>query len=352
MNKPGSYLLTIFGVVVLCGCYNLRPSSGGGQARFAPPRQINPADVALPAGYRIAPVATGLTFPTGVVLDDDGRVYVVESGYSYGEVWTTPRLLRIEPGGATTVIASGTRNGPWTGVTFQQGKFFIAEGGELEGGRILRISLDGAITALVTNLPSFGDHHSDGPVIGPDGWLYFGQGTASNAGVVGEDNAQFGWLKRFPAFHDIPGQDIVLSGQNFRSANPLDARDRNGVVTGAFLPFGTASTPGEVIHGSLPCSGAIMRMRTEGGPLELVAWGFRNPFGLAFSPSGQLFVSENGFDERGSRPVWGAPDVLWRVKPGIWYGWPDYSAGMPLNQHRFKSDGKPQPQMLLAAHPN
>ena len=37
---------------------------------------------------------------------------------------------------------------------------------------------------LVSNLPSFGDHHTDGPVIGPDGWLYFGQGTASNAGIV------------------------------------------------------------------------------------------------------------------------------------------------------------------------
>jgi glucose/arabinose dehydrogenase len=44
---------------------------------------------------------------------------------------------------------------------------------------------------------------------------------------------------------------------------------------------------------------------------EVVAWGFlRNPFGLAFAPDGSLYVSENAFDDRGSRPVWGTADVL------------------------------------------
>ncbi|HWI55834.1 MAG TPA: hypothetical protein VNZ22_01310, partial [Bacillota bacterium] len=51
-------------------------------------------------------------------------------------------------------------------------------------------------------------------------------------------------------------------------------------------------------------------------------------------------------------PVWGAPDVLWAIQPGTWYGWPDFSAGMPLNLHRFKPPFKVQPQFLLATHPN
>ncbi|HET6527998.1 MAG TPA: hypothetical protein VFG39_04535 [Balneolaceae bacterium] len=42
-----------------------------------------------------------------------------------------------------------------------------------------------------------------------------------------------------------------------------------------------------------------MRIPIEDGPVELVAWGFRNPHGLAFSPDGILYVTENGYDVRG-----------------------------------------------------
>jgi glucose/arabinose dehydrogenase len=188
-------------------------------------------------------------------------------------------------------------------------------------------------------------------VIGPDGWLYFGQGTASNSGIIGEDNAKFGWLKRRPDFHDIPGQDITLSGQNFTTRNPLKEGGAK-VKTGAFLPFGTPSRPNQVIKGRVPCSGAVMRIKPEGGNVELVAWGFRNPFGLAFHPDGKLYVTDNSYDDRGSRPVWGTPDVLWRVDKGIWYGWPDYAAGLPLNTKQFKAPFQDQPQFVLASHPN
>ncbi|HET8644063.1 MAG TPA: glucose dehydrogenase, partial [Vicinamibacteria bacterium] len=218
------------------GCYRMRPSSGGGQASFAGPRPVRAADVAVPAGYAIEAVATGLTFPTGVAFDEQGRVHVVEAGYSYGEKWTTPRLLRIPAAGEPVVVASGTRNGPWTGVVFHDGAFFVAEGGQMEGGRILRIAADGAAEPIVSGLPSLGDHHTNGPAAGPDGWIYFGQGTATNSGVVGEDNFQFGWLSRHPDFHDTPCQDVTLAGANFESANPLTADADDRARTGAFLP--------------------------------------------------------------------------------------------------------------------
>src|SRR3954468_14429528 len=154
---------------VLSACYVMRPTEGGGQVRAGAAtgaRIADPADVLVPEGYRLEKLAEGLTFPTGVTFDDGGRPYVVESGYSYGEVFTTPRLLRIETDGRKTLIASGTDNGPWTGVTFHRGVFYVAEGGELHGGRILRITPSGEMTALVQGLPSFGDHHTDGPAIG------------------------------------------------------------------------------------------------------------------------------------------------------------------------------------------
>jgi glucose/arabinose dehydrogenase len=109
-----------------------------------------------------------------------------------------------------------------------------------------------------------------------------------------------------------------------------------------------------VIPGRLPCNGAIHRVPAAGGKLELVAWGFRNPFGLTFAPDGTLYCSENQYDERGSRPVYGAGDLLWKVQPGIWYGFPDYWGNIPITHCRFaeKRKEQPVPQFLLARHPN
>ena len=361
MRTPTPALLAapaVAGALLLGGCYGMRPSSGGGQTEFLresddfdAPRTVDAADVALPPGYRIEAVATGLTFPTGVTFDDEGRPHVTESGYSYGEVFLTPRLLRVEADGSTTVVAEGGRNGPWNGVAFADGAFFVAEGGQLEGGRILRVTPDGRTTALVEGLPSRGDHHTNGPAVGPDGWIYFGQGTATNSGVVGPDNAAFGWLHRFPDFHDVPCETVTLTGRTFASENPLTPDEGDEAVTGAYAAFGTDA--GRTVEGAVPCSGAVLRVRPDGSGLEWVAWGFRNPFGLAFAPDGRLFVAENGYDDRGSRPAWGTGDYLWSVEPGAWYGWPDHAGSLVFDGARFDPPGHaPPPAPLLAEVPN
>lgn len=331
------------------GCYRVRSSAGGGQTEVAAQRQADARDVAVPEGYRIEVVATGLTFPTGVTFDAANVPHVVEAGYSDGEVWTTPRLLRIEDGAAKEV-ASGGNNGPWTGAVFADGVFYVAEGGEMSGGRILKITPAGALDVLVPNLPTMGDHHTNGPALGPDDALYIGLGTATNSGVVGPDNAQFGWLTRKQDFHDIPCRDVKLTGRNFASEDALGKGGK--VTTGAFSAYGQPTTPGQIIHGRVPCSGAILRIALGGGAPELIAWGLRNPFGLAFAPSGKLYVTENGYDDRGSRPVWGTADVLWEITSGTWYGWPDFSAGKSLEAEDFQPPGKETPSPLLAEHPN
>ena len=358
-------LLGIAGLTFQTGCYGPAQSNGGGQIASAPLRYVNPHDIWLPPGYKIEAVMQGLTFPTGVTFDDRGRVYVVESGYSYGEVFTTPRLLRIISDGVVDVVAKGN-NGPWNGVAFHDGNFYVAEGGEKLGGRILQIASDGAVTPLVKDLPSYGDHLTNGPVIGPDGYIYFGQGTATNSGVVGTDDYRFGWLKRHPDFHDIPGQDIVLAGVNFETRDPLHRVKQtwyeryfptffpmgDTTVTGAYVPFGTRTRPGQAIKGQVPCTGAIMRVPLAGGPVELVAWGLRNPYGLAFTPDGRLFATDNQYDVRGSRPIFGTGDLLWGIQSGRWYGWPDYFAGEPVNDaNRFGAPGRPAPTLLLAKRP-
>lgn len=346
--KPAVFILILF----CSSCYRMKKSAGGGQINSVTARQVNVADIALPKGYKIEPVATGLTFPTAVTFDESGNTYVIEAGYSYGEVFQVPKLLRIGKDGSTTTVATGTNNGPWTGISFHNGSFYVAEGGVMEGGRILKISAEGNITSLLSNLPTVGDHHTNGPVI-KDGYIYFGLGTATNSGVVGPDNALYGWLLRKNTFHDIPCADITLTGRNYSSRNVLNKQKDEMTTTGAYSPFGTPTAANQIVNGTCPCTGSILRIPVAGGNPEVVAWGFRNPFGLALAPGGQLYITENAYDDRGSRPVWGAGDVLWEIKAGMWYGWPDFSAGKSIiNDEEFKSPGKDKVEALLAKYPN
>lgn len=285
-------------------------------AQPVPATEASAFDIDVPDGYRVELVADKLTHPTGIAFGDKGRVFVIES---------EARLLELTPQGPSE-LARGD-HAPWTGIAYRDGTLYIAEGGAHDGGRIVRFDLpDLRETVLVDNLPSLGEHHTSGPVVASDGWVYFGQGTATNAGIAGPDQ---------PA--DIPCRDVTLAGTNFDG-------------TGAFLPFGTPSERGQVIKGQLPCSGAIMRVKTTGGPVELVAWGFRNPGGLALD-NGALYATDNGYDTRGSRPVFGSADVLWKVEMSHWYGWPDYSEGRPLTASFYaEGDGKPR-GFVLADHP-
>lgn len=335
------------------GClFKASPSRGGGQLADGAandPRRARAADVAVPRGYRIEVVARNLTFPTGIAFGDGGKLYVVEAGYSYGEVITEARILEIDPrrGHAIRVVARGNHP-PWNGLAYHEGALFVAQGGAMgQTGRLVRVELDGRTRVLVDNLPT-GDHHTNGP-IAADGWIYFAQGTRTNSGVVGPDNYEFGWLKRAPKAHDVPCRDVTLAGTNFVSANPF-VKDGDQVTTGAYLPFGVPSKAGQVIAGAVPCSGAVMRVRPDGSGLELVAWGLRNPFGLARGDDG-IYITDNGYDVRGSRPVFGSGDFLWKLEPGSWYGWPDFVGGESLTHEAFaEADGEPK-GLVLAEHP-
>src|SRR3712207_204886 len=98
---------------------------------------------------------------------------------------------------------------------------------------------------------------------------------------------------------------------------------------------------------------SILRTPLTGGRLEWVAWGFRNPYGLAFGPDGCLYCTDNMYDERGCRPIYGAGDLLWRVQPGVWYGFPDYYGNIPVTHPRFAQKRRQTPPgFLLARHPN
>ncbi|MGE5509068.1 MAG: PQQ-dependent sugar dehydrogenase [Chitinophagales bacterium] len=296
------------------------------------------AALSVPPDYRAELLARGLAAPVQVVTDERGGVLVAEAGQD----GRTPRVVRVE-GGRVSEVAAGFR-APLGGVALRQGRLFV-----LHGGRLTVIEGGGSRRDLVTGLPSLGDHGTTAPVFGPDGWLYFGQGTVTNSGVAGPDNAE--WIARQPGLHDRPAKELVLVGHSFTSANLL-APDRQGIVkTGAFSPFGVPGYPGQVVRESARPSGALYRVRPDGSGLEVVAWGLRDPAGVAFDARGDLWTYNRSYQARGLRPVAGAPCELYKVRPGTWYGWPDYAAGEPLTLAKFKPKDGPAPQFLLREHP-
>jgi glucose/arabinose dehydrogenase len=120
------------------------------------------------------------------------------------------------------------------------------------------------------------------------------------------------------------------------------------VRTRAFQPFGGKKRS---VTGQVKANGTILRMNADGSGLEVYAWGLRNPYGVLWGPDGQLYVTDNAYDERGSRPIANARDNIYQVKQGGWYGWPDYSSGIPVTDPQFRSARGGKIKFLMKEHP-
>ena len=55
------------------GCFAVRSSKGGGQAKAIARERLDPEDIAVLDAYRVSLVARDLTFPTGITFDEGGR---------------------------------------------------------------------------------------------------------------------------------------------------------------------------------------------------------------------------------------------------------------------------------------
>jgi glucose/arabinose dehydrogenase len=288
-----------------------------------------------------------LDFPTSLAFDAEGVPWVAESGLPFAGAAPGGRVRRIGPDGWAEPLLGDLR-WPVNGLCFHDGGFLLAEGGY--PGRISRWVPGGGRETVLDGLPGLGNYHTNMAVVGPDGWLYFSQGALTNSGVIGLDAYELGWLRRLPHNHDVPGYDVVLSGLNLETENPLSSNGHQRIRTGAFSPFGVETQAGQRIAGRVPCTASVMRCRPDGSGLELVAWGLRNAYGLLFLPDGRLLATDQGADDRGSRPIGNAPDLLFEVRPGAWYGWPDFVGGVPVTDPRFRPERGPHPQPLLANH--
>ncbi len=303
-----------------------------------PPRKFNPAAVHLPQGYTIQVAITHLSTPTTAIFDGNDLL-VAESDFP-------ARILRIKEDGTVETVVSRGLQGPVAGLALRGGRLYISH-----KGKVSVAEADGSLRDLVADLPSEGEHQNNHIAFGPDGKLYVGQGTITNAGVVGLDDYALGWLDAYPDLWEVPCQNVPLLGQNYQTPNPWSQQPGTVVLTGGYRPFGVPTIIDEVVKGHIPCGGSILRFNPDGSNLELFASGLRNPVGVHFDRTGQLWVTSQGMEQRGSRLILNDPDYFVCVEQGAWYGWPDYVDGRPVTDEQFKVSGKPQPGFLWAAHP-
>jgi len=292
-------------------------------------------------------VVEGLSFPTSLCFDPEGNAYVAESGLAWDGAAKGGRVFRILSGGEKQLLADGFGN-PLNGLCWFEGALIVSEGGY--PGRISRLSVDGVRSTILDGLPGLGNYHTNMVAAGPDGKLYFSQGALTNLGVIGLDAYELGWLGRLPHNCDVPGYPITLRGQKFETIDPLSNEKGAKSFTGAFSDFGQSYPAETKLEASLPCSAAIMRCNPDGSGLELVAWGIRNAYGLGFLPDGRLIATDQGSDDRGSRPIGHVPELMFEVKQGAWYGWPDFIGGVPVTDARFVPTRGPKLDFILSNH--
>ena len=210
--------------------------------------------------------ASAFSGPVSMAFDSRGRLFV---GTYPGKILI---LLDTDGDGRLDQIKTFA-----TGLVQPLGLEFRANGdlyltsNPLGGaGRIIRLrdtngdDVADESTIIIDGLPSEGDHQTDRLKFGPDGLLYVGQGSSTDAGT--------------PA----PGR------------------------------------PAERLYNA-----SVLRIDVDNPSISVVATGLRNPFGMAFHPvNGQLFTTDGGSGELGQLPD-NAPleEINWIVQ-GSNYGFP------------------------------
>ena len=124
----------------------------------------------------------------------------------------------LDPDGRSRRLLAEGLGVPVNGLVFDDGWLSVGEGGQ--PGRISRLGLDRSVKVLVDELPGGGDHQTNMVAVGPDRRLCFSQGAMTNAGIVGLDALELGWLGRLPGGCDLPGYDLFLRGVNVQPPNP------------------------------------------------------------------------------------------------------------------------------------
>lgn len=313
---------------------------------------IDRKDVEYPTNFDLKTVVINLTAPTAFAFDADGTMVVADGG-SRGRV---ARLIGFRPEGTSfEVYPQGRKipflqqefkiHGPVGGMIIDQGEIYVSHRDEAGRGMISAFRYNGSRRTVVADLPAQGDHGVTDLAIAANGRLYFGVGSATNSGVVGNDNWM--WVKQNPKFCDVPWIDLKLLGYRFDVPN-LRAGLFGGediAVTAPFQSYGTSNQIRIRRAANEKPGAAIYSVNPGGGGLRVEAHGIRNPAGLAFNEYNNLYATNTGMELRGSRPVRDDPDAFLKITgAGTWYGWPDYRANLdPIADPKYQ----PPPREMI-----
>jgi len=324
----------------------------GGRAGTWSKRQAwrhDPSKVVVPKGYKVGLFKGGLDTVSAVTVDKDGNVWANISGSLFGGLddIDQPHVKVFDKNGK---LLKEIGKGVFKSVLHENyyceenGKTYVTEYGrglwEIDG-------VNGTPQIKLDTLP-IGDHQSGG-VTCRDGYIWYTQGAPSNQGFADPDN--HGWTDipdPYWAKHGEPGmpttprdppcRDIVLTGLNVLSSD--------GRLTGAYLPVGVPSKPGQVIKAQAPCGGGIHRMKYKDGKyehneVEIWGMGLRYPAGITWGRKGSrfekvLFITDNGMNDKGNRRVANGSEKLWAfTRKGQDAGFPDKEGANFVSNKRY-----------------
>jgi hypothetical protein len=257
-------------------------------------------------------------------INNDGTLAAPDVLYSLQEAYGT-RQPRLAVG--LTFDPASTPNNLVAWVTHDSFVFLDAPAWD---GRLTRLSGNNLqnVQDVLINLPrSARDHLTNSIAFGPDGALYFSQG--SNSAMGHSDKT---WSYRIE--HLLSGTILRLDVSKLK-ALPLDVRTAEG--GGTYNPYGADA------------------------PLTIYASGFRNGYDLVWHSNGSLYVPTNGSAAGGTTPAsvrgtlrpdgsaYNGPsvpllknvpqtmnDYLFRVVKGGYYGHPN-----PLRGEYVLNGGNP-----------
>jgi glucose/arabinose dehydrogenase len=211
---------------------------------------------------------------------------------------------------------------------------------DTNSGVLSRLTWDGSAWPrldLVRGLPRSEENHAgNGLALDPSGKrLLLAQGGNTNNGAPSEE---FILTPEYALSGAILSIDLAAIGERTYDLPTLDDTDRPG-ADDAGDPFGGAD-------------GANQARLVPGGPVQVYAPGFRNPYDLVLTAAGELYTVDNG-----SNPGFGAAplpadgrctneprpggghevDTLHRVTPGYYGGHPNPTRANPENRFAGQS---------------
>ena len=317
-------------------------------------RNLSNSNIVVPTGYKIEAVQSGLSYPVDVTFDEQGNTYLAEAGgHTYGTMPPSApkaRIIKISPDSIVSVIydkvvpmeiikqndsSNDMPEGlipPLTGITYYKDKLYISHRSRYS---VYDLSSN-EFKTIINGLPSWGEFLNAKPIF-KDDKMYWFLSTQGNSGVQEKH-----WVKVIDQFNkprakEIPGEDIELTGENYWvPTKDIGIVDADSVLTGVYSELGKKTEKGQIIKGQNISNGAFYESNLDGSNIRRLAWGLRSSFGYRFSPSGELVATMNSANPMPPRGLFFDYEPIYKIKEGIWYGWPDFYSGIPITDKRFE----------------